>query len=63
MNEKFLYDMDEASSLLGLKKSTLYQLVMRKEINVVKVGKLNRFRRVDLDSFICRNLQEANSVA
>ncbi|MBM4056613.1 MAG: helix-turn-helix domain-containing protein [Planctomycetes bacterium] len=62
MIEKLLYDMDEASSLLGLKKSTLYQMVMRKEINVVKAGKLNKFRRIDLDNFICRNLQEAKTV-
>ena len=54
-NNKLL-NMDEASSLLGIKKSTLYQLVMRRGIGVVKIGKLNRFRPEDLQAFINENL-------
>lgn len=50
--------MDEASSLLGIKKNTLYQMVMRREIAVVKIGKLNRFRPEDLQAFINENLTE-----
>lgn len=53
-----LLNMDEASELLGIKKSTLYQMVMRREITHVKVGKLNRFRPEDLQAFINENLTE-----
>ncbi|GAN31886.1 MAG: helix-turn-helix domain-containing protein [Candidatus Brocadia sp. AMX2] len=53
-----LLNMDEASSLLGIKKNTLYQMVMRREIAVVKIGKLNRFRPEDLQAFINENLTE-----
>ena len=55
-----LMDIKEASEYLKLKVSTLYQMSMRKAIPVVKVGRLVRFRRQDLDQFIERNLQEAN---
>ncbi len=58
MNEKLL-NMDEASSLLGLKKSTLYQMVMRRKITVCKIGKLNKFRLSDLEAFINQNRCEA----
>ncbi len=53
---KLLFDMDEASRLLGLKKSTLYQMVMRKQIPVCKIGRLNRFRMEDLQVFIKENI-------
>lgn len=57
-NGNKLLNMDEASSLLGIKKSTLYQMVMRRQIACVKIGKLNRFRPEDLQAFINENLTE-----
>ena len=60
MNEKLL-NMDETANLLGIKKSTLYQLVMRKQITHVKLGKLTRFRPEDLQSYQ-QNLVEARKV-
>ncbi len=56
-NDKLL-DMNEVSTLLGIKKSTLYQLVMRKAITHVKLGKLTRFRPEDIQAFINKNLIE-----
>jgi excisionase family DNA binding protein len=53
-----LLDMNQASELLGLKKSTLYQLVMRKQITHIKLGKLTRFRPEDIQAFINKNLVE-----
>lgn len=50
-----LLNMDEASTLLGLKKSTLYGLVMRKQIAHKKLGKLTRFSMEDIQDFINRN--------
>lgn len=55
-----LLDVSQACEYLNIKKSTLYQMSMRKTVPVVKVGRLVRFRRQDLDAFIERNLQEAN---
>ncbi len=54
-----LLNMDEAASILGLKKSTLYGFVMRRQISTVKIGKLNRFRPQDLEQWIRERLQEA----
>ena len=53
-----LMDMNEAASILGLKKSTLYALVMRKQITHVKLGKLTRFRPEDIQAYINKNLVE-----
>jgi len=47
--------MDEASNLLGIKKSTLYALVMRKQIGHKKLGKLTRFSVNDIQEFINKN--------
>lgn len=56
-----LLDMEGASKYLAIKKSTLYQLVMRCQIPVVKIGRLNRFRKADLDAFIESNVKDAVS--
>ena len=42
----------EAADFLGIKLSTVYSMCMRKTIPFVKIGKLNRFRRSDLDKWI-----------
>ena len=57
-----LLNMDEASSLLGVKKSTLYAIVMRKQIIHIKLGKLTRFRPEDLQAYINKNLVEVRKV-
>jgi len=57
-NNKKLLDMNEASAVLGIKKSTLYQLVMRKAITHVKLGRLTRFRPEDIQAYINKNLVE-----
>lgn len=50
-----LMDMNEAASILGIKKSTLYALVMRKQIGHKKLGKLTRFSMDDIQEYINRN--------
>ena len=47
-----LLDMNTASELLGIKKSTLYALVMRKLIGHKKFGKLTRFSMDDIQTYI-----------
>ena len=51
-NSNKLLNMDEASDLLGIKKSTLYALVMRKQIGHKKFGKLTRFSMDDIQEYI-----------
>lgn len=58
-NSLKLLGMDEAAALLGIKKSTLYDMVMRRVVPVIKIGKLNRFKLSDLEAFINQNRQEA----
>ncbi|MBI5307214.1 MAG: helix-turn-helix domain-containing protein [Planctomycetes bacterium] len=53
-----LLNMTETSNLLGIKKSTLYLMVMRKKITHIKLGKLTKFRQQDLQAHIKNNLIE-----
>ena len=48
----------QAADFLGIKLSTVYQMSMRRQIPIVKIGRLNRFRRQDLDAFVNKNLTE-----
>ena len=54
-----LMDMESAAKYLSIKKSSLYQLSMRKKITKVKIGNLNKFRKYDLDAFIDKSIIEA----
>ncbi len=54
-NDSKLLNMDEAAAMMGLKKSTLYALVMRKQIAHKKLGKLTRFSVQDIQEFINKN--------
>ncbi len=57
-----LMDMNEAASILGIKKSTLYALVMRKQIAHKKLGKLTRFSMCDIQEFVTKNHVEVRKV-
>ena len=61
-NSQGLMDMESAAKYLCIKKSSLYQICMRKEITVVKIGKLNKFRKSDLEAFINKNTIEADNL-
>jgi len=43
---------DEVSEYLGIKKSSLYSMVERKEIPYYKVGRLVRFKKSDIDPWM-----------
>jgi excisionase family DNA binding protein len=43
----------EAAAVLNIGRSKLYELMARGAINSVKLGRCRRFRRSDLDRFIC----------
>ncbi len=57
-----LLDMETAAKYLCIKKSSLYQLCMRKQITVVKIGRLNKFRKSDLEAFIDKSIVEAENL-
>lgn len=59
-NESNLMDMDTAAAYLNIQKSTLYQLCMRRQIPCAKIGRLNRFRKKDLDSWIEARIQSVS---
>ncbi len=61
-NNDGLMDMEPAAKYLSIKKSSLYQICMRKQIAVVKIGRLNKFRKSDLDDFINQNVIEAEKL-
>ncbi|MBF8278359.1 MAG: 17 protein [Candidatus Brocadiaceae bacterium] len=60
-NNSNLMDMDAAAAYLNIQKSTLYSLCMKKHIIFAKIGKLNRFRKLDLDKWIEARLQGVNN--
>jgi excisionase family DNA binding protein len=45
---------DELSQYLGIKKSSLYSMVEKKEIPHYKIGRLVRFRKADIDAWVGR---------
>ena len=57
-NSDGLLHIEQASAFLGIQKSALYGACMRKSITYVKIGRLNKFRRSDLDKFIEAGIQE-----
>ncbi len=52
-------DGDGAAEYLRITKRHLRELHARREITVVRIGKLIRFRLADLDEYIERNVQLA----
>ena len=47
-----LYKVDEAAELLSLGRTTLYQLIARKSLKSVKIGKATRIPDWALDEFL-----------
>ncbi len=49
---------EQAAQYLQVKLSTIYNWSMRRILPVCKLGKLNRYRKTDLDNFISKNMTE-----
>ena len=56
--EKQLLDTNEASEYLGIKKNTLYEWIIQKKIPYIKVGRLVKFRKEDLENWLKRRTQK-----
>ena len=50
--EKQLLNISEAAELLGIRKNTLYEWVVQRKIPYIKVGRLVKFRKEDLEAWI-----------
>lgn len=56
--EKELMGTKEASEFLGIKKQTLYEWVVQRKIPFIKVGRLTKFRKVDLEAWLDKRTKE-----
>lgn len=56
VDEKLLYTVDEVARILNIKISRVRMAIFRKEISYVKLGALVRFRTIDIENFINKNL-------
>jgi excisionase family DNA binding protein len=61
MNNKLLYSVREAEEVVGLGRSTLFELLRRGEIESVKVGAARRIPRAALEAFVDRLRAESGS--
>jgi excisionase family DNA binding protein len=52
-----LWDIGRLSQYLGIKKSTLYAMIERKEIPSYRIGKLARFRPAEIDEWLLTKKQ------
>jgi len=58
LKKKLILDTTEAADYLGIKKSTLYDWVVQRKIPHIKVGRLLKFRTVDLDAWLQKRTKE-----
>jgi excisionase family DNA binding protein len=56
--EKVLLTIEEAAELLSLGLSSVYTLVLTKQLPSIKVGRARRIPLVSLHQFVTRQLQE-----
>ena len=55
---RLLYSVDEAAALMGIGHSLLWDLVMRREIASIKVGRSRRIPLSALHDYVARKLLE-----
>jgi len=58
LKKKLILDTIETADYLGIKKSTLYDWVVQRKIPYIKVGRLLKFRTVDLDAWLQKRTKE-----
>ncbi|MCL5772098.1 MAG: helix-turn-helix domain-containing protein [Actinobacteria bacterium] len=52
MEEQNLYTIKEAAELTGISESELINLIMKKKLNAIRIGKAIRIKEKDLDKFL-----------
>jgi len=53
---------EETADFLGISKNTLYEWIVQKRIPHLKVGRLVKFRREELDEWLKKRKQEENKI-
>jgi excisionase family DNA binding protein len=56
--QKQLLDTNEASDFLGISKNTLYEWIVQKKIPHLKVGRLVKFRKEELEEWLKKRTKE-----
>ncbi len=59
--QKLLFSMEEAAELMSIGRTVFYDLVMRKEIASVKIGRSRRVPLRALEDYVARQLVEKQS--
>lgn len=60
---RLLYSVDEAAALMGIGRSLLWELVMRREIDSIKVGRSRRIPVAALHAYIAGQLTDSGQGA
>ena len=61
--DKLLVSIEEAAAVLGIRRTLLYELLRRGEIESVHVGRRRLIPRQALEDFVKRRRQESQEVA
>lgn len=61
--QKQLLDTKEVSELLGISRSTLYEWIIQKKIPCIKVGRLVKFKKSDLEEWIRKRTQNEEKIS
>jgi len=56
--QKELLSTEETAEFLGISKNTLYEWIVQKRIPHIKVGRLVKFKRDDLDEWLKKRKKE-----
>ena len=54
MEDRWL-SVDEIAAYLGVKRDTIYKWIDRKKMPAIKLGRLWKFRKADVDSWVMAN--------
>ena len=61
MTDRILFSVSEAAGMMGLGRSLVYQLVMRGDLDSIKLGRARRIPAKALSEYIQRLQSEQNS--
>ena len=61
--EKQLMDTKEASEFLGISKNTLYEWVVQNKVPYIKVGRLVKFRKADLEDWLKKRTRDEKKIS
>ena len=63
LSAKLGIDAIQISELLGISRSTLYEWIIQKKIPCIKVGRLVKFKKSDLEEWIRKRTQNEEKIS